>query len=590
MRRIEFGNDIEDYLRLAKLGELNAQYERETPTPEAMQEFNLKNTSNLPPEPLPTHDINNFDVRANPILNAGFPNYASEQLPQNKIEPPLNEQGPAAQDAGFWSKFASNIHQATGLRNGALRSEIPAPKNLQEKAPISEAPVMQPPMPEMAPEPVAENAPISAPVAQAPQAPAPELGNVQTGSVSQIETNPTLKQEMTRFLGEVTPEQMKIAEGYEKAMNAYANSLDDVTAGLTDQEKAIRSRIESRQLSNQDKILMAVALLAPVLIGGLIGGKEGALGALGGGIGGLAENLNQNIKGNEENQQKLSEIALSKANVMKEKAGTLMQTQKFRKEIADNIPNKDLRDIFLKHGALVKSPDGKEQLIIETGNPLLPIKSSAIRDKEDYENMKKELPKHAASIATLDKAELIMDSLHSLIDLSEMESQNKNIFQQIVKNAAPFNLYDYATGALKAHLPFTRDTIKDENGDEVKISSLISTYRAQLADAWRDIHAGNKNAFKATEQHFEKQLSDPTSWNAFITGNSSPAQFRKQLDIVKNNFEEIINYLDHQGYDISNLKNRYVNTKRNAKLTKTKSDKERAEAAAADAISKQKGK
>lgn len=427
----------------------------------------------------------------------------------------------------------------------------------------------------------------------APQAPEPqttiaaevEPGNVQVGSISTINGTPTLKEKIDQYLGPVPQEMMSAAESYEKAMDAYSKGLDDVTARLNDQEKGIRERIESRNLTTTDKILMAIALVAPLVVSGFLGGKEAVVGALAGSADAFAKGLANREKESKEDEEALTELALAKSNVGKEKAGIAPLTAGFRSKIAESIPNKELREIFTRDGELIG-----DRLVINSGNPNLPIKADAIRDETDYKRLKAEAPKLAKGVATLDKAESLIDNMHKLADMSLLVRDQKNLLQKGLQFATPLNLYDSATGALKAFIPWTRDTVRDENGNEVKIAELMGTYRAQLADAWRDAHGNNSNAFKATEAHFDKQLPDPTTWKSFLQGQSDIKQFKKQLDLVKENFEEAINYIDSQGFDVSRLKERFGATGRNQELKKGQSDRARAEAAAQDAINKSKGR
>lgn len=412
-----------------------------------------------------------------------------------------------------------------------------------------------------------------------------EPGNVQVGSISTINSTPTLKEKIDQYLGPVPQEMMSAAESYEKAMDAYSKGLDDVSARLNDQERGIRERIESRNLTTTDKILMAIALVAPLVVSGFLGGKEAVVGALAGSADAFAKGLANREKEAKEDEEALTDLALSKANVGKEKAGLAPLTAGFRSKIAESIPNKELRDIFTRDGELIG-----DRLVINSGNPNLPIKAEAIRDESDYKRLKAEAPKLAKGVAVLDKAESLIDNMHQLADAAILVRDQKNLLQKGLNFVTPLNLYDSATGALKAFIPWTRDTVRDENGNEIKIAELMGTYRAQLADAWRDAHGNNSNAFKATEAHFDKQLPDPTTWKSFLQGQSDIKQFKKQLDLVKENFEEAINYIDSQGFDVSRLKERFGSTGRNKELKKGQSDRSRAEAAAQDAINKSKGR
>lgn len=637
-----------DYMRLANLknlygGKLRGRADHEFAD---MQNPDLAGAAMPPPPMLPPPEIGNFDVRANQKIDPTTPSidpsvYQGLQglrsIPMtdsNEMQDPLEairsrvQEDPSLmgllpeETRGMLSQTPANPQKAFVSPSSAM-PEVPAPPNLQQQQPmpmngmdapppnpyasIAQLPALtqQPPMESQLPPPPPigesqlgqplpppqEPPPMFDGTPQPPQQQAPsEPGNVQPGSVNAAMSNPELKSEIDRIFGPIDPAMAQAAGNYEKAMDAYSQNLDDVTARLNDQEKAIKERIESRNLTTQDKILMALAVIAPLIVAGIAGGKEGVIGALGGGAKGIADVFGGRAKEAKEDDQLMSDLALEKSKVGKEKAGLPALTAGFRSKIAESIPNKELREIFNRDGQIVKDPSGKDQLVLNSGNPLLPIKGSAVRDIKDYEKLKAESHKLASSVNTLDKAHKLMDNMHDLAELTLKVRDNKNLIQKGLSIAGnKLNLYDYATGAMKAFVPATRDTVKDENGNEIKIAELMSTYRAQLADAWRDAHGNNSNAFKATEAHFDKQLPDPNSWKAFITGQSDIRQFQKQLDLVKENFDESIGYMDQLGFDTTNLRQKFGGSRRNQSQNKKASDKERAEEFARDAISKSQG-
>lgn len=592
MNNLDNNDQMADYLRLSNLKSLypNRLRGRQDLDFAEMQNPDLAGTAMLQPlAPSIEESIGNFDVRANQL-----------------IAPPPMQQGPAAQDSNMYSQL-----QGLGMEAPPMQQDIPAPNNLTERMPMPEfdnSPeslgllgsnintylgndVNNSPHELIYPGGQPENLNTEIPNNLNNQTPQnlntesqqslQEPGaQVIPGSVAEVMADPSLRAKIDEKFGAIDPEMAQAASSYENAMNAYANQLDATTARLNEQEKSILDRIESRNLSTQDKILMALALAAPVIISGIFGGKEGALGAIGGGAKGLAEAVGGRDKASREDKELLSGIALDRAKIAKDKASTIPLTAEFKTKLAENIPNHELRNIFMRDGEL-----RGEKLVLNSGNPDLPIKADAVRDVADYKRLKGEVPKQAKSLATLEKAESLMNNLYELADMSSFASENKNLLQQGL-SYAPFSLYDYASGALKAFIPATRETVKDETGKEYKISELMSTYRAQLADAWRDAHGNSSNAFKATEAHFDKQLPDPNAWNSFIYGQSSNNQFKKQLDAVNVNFKEALNYIDNLGFDVSELKQKYSTSKRKEQIQKYQTDKKRAEDAANDAISK----
>lgn len=630
MNNLDVNDSMADYLRLQNLRSLTSKRLRGRADREfsQMQNPDLSGTASPPPylpeEPVP----GNFDVRAN-----------------LKIEPPSIEQGPASNDGGFWSKLANGFR---AIGEGRLPEQddepmsqemaMPAPKNLTERPGVplagpgavqamtnpqgimniltgnrelpngemmqaglnpmalfgalgqfipkilsGNAEASEPPMPnaftpdEMKP----PNQPLNDEVQPTP---AVEPGSVQQGATATVLSEPMLKSKIDQILGPIDPALGQLASSYEKAMNAYSQSLDDVSARLTDQEKAIKQRIESRNLSGQDKLLMAVALIAPLIVSGLMGGKGAMLGALGGGAKGLADVFGQRVKEGREDEEQLSKLALNKSQLKKEQAGALGLTQEFKSKIADSIPNKELREIFNRDADLIG-----DKLVIKSGNPNLPIKAEAIRDKEDYKRIKSEIPKFAQSLSATEQAMNVIDQMHSLLDAANFStSEGRNMLQ---KGLSYIPFYDTVTGAMKAFIPYTRDTVKDADGKEYKISELYNTLRTQLSDIWRKGQQSNANAFKATESHFFQQLPDPFGKMSFLEGKSDINQNKKQLDLVKDKFaDNILTYLNEQGIDITPISEKLRGTARNVELSEKERKKKRAQEATQDAISKSQGR
>ncbi len=633
MNTLQDSNKFSDFLRLANLrGLTNSRLRgREDQKFSDMQNPDLAGAAmDLPPPLMPEQIPGNFDVRAN-----------------QKIEPPPVMQGPAAADNdSIWSKLM-NIGGAGARMIGggeypqddempmSQATAIPAPKDLTEKSPLptleqarslisaqpskdilkervpqevndmarnamispqsNQDPMamismlpnllmqgqqeesLQPPM-EMPQNQAMGNAQLNQNLTELPQpeqAPTNLGGETQVGAINEVMENPTLKSRIDEIFGPIDPSMAQSALDYEKAMDAYANGLDDVTANLNERERAIKQRIESRQLSTTDKILMALALIAPVIAAGFIGGKEALIGALSGGTKGISELFNARAKENKEGEEELSQLSLDKAKIAKEKAGIHPLTAEFRAKVAESIPNKELREIFSRDGEMIGN-----NLIINSGNPNLPIKAEAIRDVKDYNRIKKEIPKFAQTLSSTEQSMQIIDGMHKLLDAA---NAGKEGLGNKLASFFTLGLYDNLAGVTKAYIPWTHDTVKDENGNVHKISALYNTLRTQLSEIWRKSNAGqsSSNAFRATEEHFFNQLPDPFSKEAFKAGLSDINQSKKQLDLVKDKFtRNVVTYLDEQGIDTSRISQMLSGTERNKELSEQERRRNRANQAA----------
>lgn len=621
MNNLESNNKMADFLRLANLknlvsGRLGNRQDRQFAE---MQNPDFDGIS-MPPPPAPIVPTTpgNFDVRANqkiepetftPPQNVykGLVNLSAiPRTSSNELQDPLEairarvQEEPELMDLlppetrEMLSVVRPNPEKPFLPPSGTNMPEMPAPSNLTQKK-YEPLPGMNSPPPNPfssiaklpngnMPAPKIGETQLGQPVAPQPEQPNLNLGQTtqpaelgsqtQPGAITQAMQQPSLKAKIDEIFGPVDPAMAQSAESYAKAMQAYSQSLDDVTARLDEREKQIKERIESRNLTTQDKILMALALVAPMVVAGFAGGKEALIGALGGGAKGLADVFTGRVQEGKEDTEELSGLALDKAKIAKEKAGIEPLTAEFKSKIAESIPNKDLREIFTRDGELIG-----DKLVINSGNPNLPIKADAIRDITDYKRIKKEIPDFANLVSSTDQSMQIIDSMHKLLDAA---NESKNWTGRNFVNGATMGLYDNAAGAIKAYVPWARDTVKDENGKEHKISALYNTLRTQLSEIWRKSNTGTNtgNAFRATEEHFFNQLPDLFSKEAFTEGLSDVNQNKKQLDLVKDKFtRNILTYLDQQGIDTERISGKLKTSTRNKELSEQERKRNRAEQA-----------
>jgi hypothetical protein len=610
----EFDPNFADYLKLANLKALNGNIPSSSDRRIAdMQNNDLSGTESIqnsfPSEPL---QPGSFDVRANPKIEigaiAGSDVKANSQI-QPEIGPPPDQTTPASDDQGIWSKiknFGSMLFPDSG---NAPPQEIRSnPKNL---SPTSDdflrAKIAQ--SAQHAPQEISQNFPSMAQnqppaiqaqnavkeqlkeqMAQAPIGRPPEvvqqesknaeLGEVVPDAVQEVYTNPDLKQEVEKYLGAIPDEYYEKTREYEKAMKAYLDSNEEQLQNLSAQETEILNRIETKELSSEDKIMMALAIIAPAIIGGLVAGKAGAIAGLGGSLQQFGE-INKNEKKEKlSTVEKLSKISEEKAKVQKERAETFAKKEDQMEKFRETIPDKDLREVVRKNAQVI---DGIFSL--NTGNSLLPIDASSITDIQDWKDKKKMLPELSKVISNVDKATEITDQMYDLLDI-----QNK-INEHGPLGIGKVSFIDPATRLTKTLIPFARDTFKDENGNEIKLGAILETLRTQLKDVWRDSHDKNGNAFQATEQHFDKQLPDTLTTEAFGKGESDPNLFKKRLDLIMKNFESgPLSYIKHLGFNTKPLEDRFNSSKRKKTVIKEMEEKKLANEIADREIAKNKGK
>ncbi len=389
-------------------------------------------------------------------------------------------------------------------------------------------------------------------------------------------TSPEVKSEIERIFDvRLTPERVKEVEEFEKAIKAYIDKLEGVETALDARTQALMSKVENRDLSTSEQISMALALIAPAIIGGLFAGKAGFVEGLAQGGKNIVGTLGGRQAEIKEAEKLIPELAAEKANIGKEKLKTTQESAELKRKTLESVPNHALRKLFTRDGMIL---NGK--LVLDTGNPLIPLKSTAVRTEKDYDNFREKLmPKLAENISVTEQGLHLLDNLQSLLDAAE--DHRKGILYDYV----PF--YDTIANTNKILYPAGRDTFKDENGNEVKISQLYGTVLEQLTDMYNKAvgDSAGKSSFKTYREHFMEMISNPFIFDALRKGNTQLGSVRAQINSVKDKFEDnIIKKLETNGVDSTPMKEIFGNTKISKGYSEKKRKNERANATANEII------
>jgi hypothetical protein len=394
---------------------------------------------------------------------------------------------------------------------------------------------------------------------------------VQLGATRQmyedLEDNPELKAEVERiFDTSLTPERLAEVNAFEQATQAYLDKLQGVETALGQREKELLAKVENRDLTTSEKISMALALLAPAIVAGIIGGKEGFIGGLAHSGKGIADMLSTKEKERNQAQELLPEIALERSKVSKEKLATQQQSAEMKRKIQESVPNHALKKLFQRDGMLM---NGK--LVLNTGNPLLPLKSTAVRTEKDYDNFReKTMPKLSEKVSVTEQGLHLLDNLSELIEISEKGKEG------FAREYIPW--YDITTKAFKAFVPASRDTFRDEEGNEVKIAEIYDTTLEQLSDMYSQALGaqGSKGAFKTYREHFKDMIPNPYTLSSFYKGSTKEGTIKSQINSVKNKFEDnIVSILNSKGVETGPIKELFSKTDINTKKSESARKRQR---------------
>lgn len=405
---------------------------------------------------------------------------------------------------------------------------------------------------------------------------------VELGAAQKLYQDPNLppetKAEIERIFDiSLTPERMKEVNEFEKVVDAFVNKLNGVETALTAREKNLLAKVENRDLSTSEQISMVLALVAPAILGALFAGKAGFVGGLAEGGKNIVGSLAGRQKEIREAEELLPELALEKSKIAKEKLATTQQAAEIKRKIQESVPNYALRQLFTKDGMLV---NGK--LVLNTGNPLLPLKSQSVRSEKDFERFReKTMPELAEKLSTTEQGLHLLDNLRALTDISD--SQKEGLQYDYI----PF--YDSISNSFKALVPASRDTFVDEEGNTVKISELYESTLEQLSDMYSQAvgAAGSKTAFKTYREHFREMLPNPYTFESLRKGRTGLGTLRSQINSVKDKFEDnMIKKLDAAGVETSPVKELFSRTEINT----NRSEKDRRNKRAQEAVNQVLGK
>lgn len=480
-----------------------------------------------------------YDVRANKFIPPQAP-VAAQELQEEELT--------GQETPGFWSNIGKNLqnfaqfHQNRGVspqdmpQNEEIPQSMPGERSLgpqpgDEARSIPRAPNYQPQ--EMAQGGVQGVEPPVAPGdQQQPQEGAPQEGGApvdqpkqepltyaEDGAVETAVQSPELRAELERLIGEpISPEMAAQAADVQAALTTFNQSKDVEHQALTDNQEAIRQRIESRNLSSRDKVLMTLALLAPAVLAGITMGKEGFFNVLEGTAGAASNVFSRNYKNQLDDEQKMSELAVQKGKIAREKIDEALKSDKQLAAMAAKLPNKGMKDLIMRDGAIV---DGK--LIVKTGNDLFPIDSTRVRDEADLKQFKKTvLPQLEAQNSLREQMSDIAGTMDKLLEFAEKQ-RGKDISATV-------------TSGLFDNTPWLRDEFVDENGNVMKINEIYKGLRERYGELDKQFYK-EKGTGSERDKRFAREFPDPFTSGLFQRSSKIP-QARKQLELQMSNADK----------------------------------------------------
>jgi len=475
-------------------------------------------------------------------------------------------------DASIWDRLGTALKDR--LKEGQYFPEEAAIPQ-EQQAVESEQPQIQP------------QQGVEAPLSQQEAAPNQEalekkepLTYAEPGSVEQLYSNPSLSQAVDKMFGiKMTPELIQEISDMEMAIKGYTDALNGHQTRLTEHQEELRNQIANKDMNGTDKMLMAIALLAPAIIGGVIGGPEAFLGGIAGG----AQSLSGVLKGQEKEklgmQDRLSELSLESAKAEKEKFGAQKEQYEMAQKIRESVPNYKLHKMFMEKGEIL--PNG--QLALKTGNDLLPLRADAVQSEEDVKSFKKvTMPKLATELAATKEAIRVIDELKKIVDYGKEAEKSQSFLGGLAKGTP---LETLGKG-LKANIPYLRNTYTDpKTGQELDLHAKYDTLLRQWAAMYARTELGKGQFTGTSEEHALTLLPNPFSKQAFKEGKSDLNSNTEALyDVYKKLAGNIMGKAEMAGVDVTPMQELFQSSQINQYMSTQQRQKNRAEMAAKQVI------
>ena len=352
------------------------------------------------------------------------------------------------------------------------------------------------------------------------------------GAANEVANHPALEAEFKKVTGiDFTPQIKEQVTQYEAAMKGVEDALHGNNQQLAPIEEGIKQRILSNQATDQDKYLIAAALLMPLLVGAVFG-KEAGLGALGGaagGLAGIAENRANAIREDEEallnlNKQRQGNLA-DLANIQANKA-------KYGQDLQKNLPNQPNEHLIGLNSIEFKNPEtGEVEQEYEVA-PDLYAKGKYVANQKSLDDMLKK----ANEITGVKDFVYEVNNLTNDVVNAVSQLKNKNIFKQAFIAAVQ--------GNIKGSLSHLTDKIMVDGREEIA-GPYLEQKLGFLANAYgRAKDLGQLD--RAAQTHWSNIVQNPTA-----TLTSSAASINQMINLRDLVQKDLVQRVKNRGFEPS---------------------------------------
>lgn len=381
------------------------------------------------------------------------------------------------------------------------------------------------------------------------------------GELEALDADPMAQSEFKNLTG------LDYSEDLKDLLRPYVEASTKAADALNDEALAIRERLSggAQAMTDQDKILLGMAVVIPVILAGLIGGKEGALGALVGGLQGIAPAFLPPEQANtEKDLKRLSEIGKEQLNIEKQLGDQLGEAEK-KITKQTHIPETNVTlpaELEGRQYKVIESKNGKK-VGIRTGNDELLYDASNITKgdaKEDIKRMNK-------------KADDAVDRMQAANEIQNEVKDLDNIYQQLEKQGVKGYLSAFAGDITAGGENLIAPTIIDPlTGEKINAAVAIANIREKLLDRYRAMLGGNRALTEAINTHFEKLFPNPFDFKNKISVTEAKNISKRFLG---ESMREFVNNIHSLGFLKEPLESKYLRPLQEEKSSLKQKEKER---------------
>ena len=315
------------------------------------------------------------------------------------------------------------------------------------------------------------------------------------GSSNKVANQPELQAKFKDITGmDYNEEISKKLPEYEKVMADMQDNLNGEMNGYSEQETRLRDKILSNQVTSQDKFLIGMALLMPLLIGGFFG-KEAGLGALGGGAQGVSDILQRKSKENLDTEELLANIGSKKSENKLKQAELQFKTLSIPETIRKGLPDDVQEFLKGKKEVVWTDPnDGKEKkgILIKPGLVAMP---EFVANKEELKEMRESANDISDALTAVKEVNYLTD------DILDISSRMKD------KTVVGQGLAAFLSGKSPSFASKNSEMI-DYQGRKVNAYIVLEHKIKLLTDAYRQAK-GMRALTQSVQDHIEGLFRNP---------------------------------------------------------------------------------